>query len=121
MNVIIVTMNSRDTPIPPQETFIDSRRLNELRSLDNGSILFATDLVNDFMAHTEENFSLLDSAIAKGEIQTIWQVAHKLKSSSANIAAKQLVLTCIELESRSKANASIEELRATVDRFRAQV
>ncbi len=104
-----------------QGDIIDEQRLNELRSLDGGSVSFAIDLVEDFKSQIEETFSTLDRSLEKGDVKTIWQLAHKLKSSTTNIAAKRLAVTCVELESLCKAHAPLDELRSAVDRFKRDV
>lgn len=89
---------------PHHDSAIDMEVIASLRALggeDDPELLF--ELIDLFLDDAPNHISALESAAAAGDVETIERAAHTLKSSCANIGARQLSALCRELESQGRA------------------
>ena len=59
-------------------------------------------MISSYLEDTEIRLQAIAEAIERGDAETIYQVAHSMKSSSANLGALNLAQTCEELEQLGK-------------------
>lgn len=90
--------------------------LRELGGADEPGLL--AELIDLFLADAPERIREVESALAAGEIKRVERAAHTLKSSSANIGAKQLSSICKQIEelARNQQSTSIAPLLADTTR-----
>ncbi|MEH2290999.1 PAS domain-containing hybrid sensor histidine kinase/response regulator [Nostoc sp.] len=83
---------------------IDPKILQSLRNMVQGDRVAFAELVECYLAETAKLVQHISTAIASQDIQTIWNTAHKLKSSSASIGAIALAQLCKMLESQARSS-----------------
>lgn len=82
-------------------------------------------IVAMYLQDTQQLLGELRTALARGQRETIAHLAHKLRSSSAIVAAEQLSLGCGDLEavaltsSQAELSVAIEAISAEFDRVRS--
>jgi HPt (histidine-containing phosphotransfer) domain-containing protein len=79
---------------------IDPQMIESIRSLDAPDLV--AELVHIFLGCIPDRFAKIETAIRKNDPKGIQEVAHALKSSSANLGAKQMSIYCQELEALGK-------------------
>ncbi|MDZ8035815.1 MAG: PAS domain S-box protein [Nostoc sp. DedSLP04] len=86
-----------------KSTKIDAKILQSLQLMLRGDRVAFTELIECYLTETARLVQHISTAIATQDIQTIWQTAHKLKSSSASIGAIALAHLCkvLEVQARS--------------------
>lgn len=78
---------------------LDPKILDQIRRLQKpGKPDLLKGLIVLFIESSQSYFDLLRSAKNKGDLATLAQAAHSLKSSSANLGALAFSKTCLELE-----------------------
>ncbi|WP_414518235.1 PAS domain S-box protein [Nostoc sp. PCC 9305] len=77
---------------------IDAKILQSLQLMLRGDRVAFAELIECYLTETARLVQHISTAIASQDIQTIWQTAHKLKSSSASIGAIALAQLCKVLE-----------------------
>lgn len=109
---------------PPPEfepSVLDAAALEQIRQLDTDDepeSLFAT-LTRLYLDSSAEHIASLAAAAVANDHALLQSAAHTLKSSSANVGAKQLSRTCALLEGASRARA-IEQYEALADDVQQQ-
>ncbi len=108
-----------ETDIPGVAAAIDRSVLEQFRDLDpNGSMTLATRILGIYARSSSAVFTEVERAVAQGDGKALRHAAHNLKSSSANVGAKQLSALLKEFEMMGKegrlddAQAKLEKLRA---------
>ena len=90
------------------EELIDMAVIERLRRSQRGKAANRPSLlhrvVNLYMAQTPELLQKLDAAIARGDSDTVTDIAHSLKSSSSAIGAGKLAEICREIEQAGREN-----------------
>ncbi|MEH2130498.1 MAG: PAS domain S-box protein [Nostoc sp.] len=92
---------------------IDAKILQSLRDMVRGDRVAFAEMIECYLTETPRLVQEISAAIATQDIQTIWQTAHQLKSSSASVGAIALAELCKALEAqgrRSKLENSLELL-----------
>ncbi|MDZ8096808.1 MAG: PAS domain S-box protein [Nostoc sp. DedQUE05] len=86
-----------------KSTKIDAKILQSLQLMLRGDRVAFAELIECYLTETARLVQHISTAIATQDIQTIWQTAHKLKSSSASIGAIALAHLCkvLEVQARS--------------------
>ncbi|MDZ8139885.1 MAG: PAS domain S-box protein [Nostoc sp. DedQUE04] len=86
-----------------KSTKIDAKILESLQLMLRGDRVAFAELIECYLTETARLVQHISTAIATQDIQTIWQTAHKLKSSSASIGAIALAHLCkvLEVQARS--------------------
>ncbi|MBD2663730.1 multi-sensor hybrid histidine kinase [Richelia sinica FACHB-800] len=91
--------NSTTTNIEiPQPTVIDSLVLQSLREMLGGDEKALGEIINYYLLDAPQLIQNLTSFVQEKDYQNIWQTAHKFKSSSASLGAKNLAKICLQLE-----------------------
>ncbi|MDS4039932.1 MAG: response regulator [Candidatus Competibacter sp.] len=95
---------AKPNPAPDSATStLDQRALEQIRALQQPG---APDLLGKIVGlYLESSAGLLQQireAVAGEDSEALWQAAHSLKSSSANLGATQLADACKELEQRGR-------------------
>ncbi len=80
----------------PNDAPVDLERLDEVTAGDDA---LRKELIEMFIADTEERFAMLESAIAIEDGEALNRTAHSINGSSANMGASTLQALAIELES----------------------
>ncbi len=89
---------------------INQAALDVIKQLQRpGQPDFLNQIITTFLTGSPPHLEKLKQAAAKGDHQTIWQIAHTLKSSSATLGAMKLAEICHELE---KTNRKLEPEQA---------
>jgi len=88
-------------PLEPNDAPIDLDRLEEVTAGDEE---LRQELIDLFMADTEERFLILESAIAGKNGEELNRTAHSIKGSSANMGAAALQALAYELEALGSEN-----------------
>jgi len=65
---------------------------------------FVINILQIFISSTEENIALLESSFSDNNNDDMTRAAHTIKSSSANIGARDLMDICNELETDCRLN-----------------
>ena len=83
---------------------LDPQAIEQLRQLGNrrGHDVLGK-VANVFLEETPKLLKRLHEGVASGSTETVKQIAHSLKSSSANLGAMQLMHVCAELEAAARA------------------
>ncbi|MEH2065394.1 MAG: Hpt domain-containing protein [Nostoc sp.] len=92
---------------------IDAKILQSLRDMVRGDRVAFAEIIECYLTETLRLVQQISAAIATQDIETIWQTAHQLKSSSASVGAIALAQLCKALEAqgrRSKLENSLELL-----------
>lgn len=76
--------------------------INNLREEMSGSSI--NWLVDLFLTESPKYFSELHRAIQLSDDMAVYQAAHKLKGSAANVGAKRLIALCSQLEQFGRAS-----------------
>ncbi|MBN3879972.1 MULTISPECIES: PAS domain-containing hybrid sensor histidine kinase/response regulator [unclassified Nostoc] len=86
---------------------IDAKVLQSLQLMLRGDRVAFAELIECYLTETARLVQHISTAIATQDIQTIWQTAHKLKSSSGSIGAIALAQLCKVLEAQAR-NSNLE-------------
>jgi len=97
-NVIKVADTSE---LPEELAILDEKVINNLREEMSGSSI--NWLIDLFLTESPKYLSELHSAIQTADCMTVYQAAHKLKGSAANVGAKRLIAVCSQLERLGRA------------------
>lgn len=91
-------------PIPPHDfsaPMLDDTALARLRELDpDGSLGVVGRVLETFRMALGRDLDRLMQARDAGDLKTVGEVAHKVKSSSASVGALELSTLCAEIERR---------------------
>jgi two-component system, sensor histidine kinase and response regulator len=83
-------------------TTLDPEFVASLRTLDNGSGTFLAEIATLFLSDAPVRVDAIRNAIENGDMQTVNDQAHALKSSAGNVGATELSDRCGELELMAK-------------------
>jgi len=84
---------------------LDRAALNNIRALQRpGSPNLLGKLIHVYISSSQELMASLRDGIAQADSEAVRKAAHALKSSSANLGAKQLAGLCKDLEALGRAN-----------------
>jgi HPt (histidine-containing phosphotransfer) domain-containing protein len=107
-----------DQPVGGEEDCIDRKALEMIQALDlDGSTRILSKVLRLYLDDSPVLLSQLEAALRERELREVSSIAHRLKSSSAQVGAKQLSTFCQELESSGKAQ---DRSRATAAFSRLQ-
>ena len=107
--------------IVPWPGVLDAQALERLRELDpTGQNKLLERVFKAFEASIARLMPQLDAAGAGEDWQTVRQVAHTLKSSSASIGALALSQLCAEVESRVR-QSQLDALAQPLDALAAEI
>jgi CheY-like chemotaxis protein/HPt (histidine-containing phosphotransfer) domain-containing protein len=99
---------------------LDRDVLDRLRALQRpGAPSVLAKLIDVYLADSLDMMAGLKQALNNGDVAALTDIAHSLKSSSANLGANRLSAVCKELEVKGKAGA-IEGLDSLVARIDAE-
>ena len=70
-------------------------------------------IINVYLRDAPEKLAAIEEALVRGDTQQLGELAHSLKSSSANVGAVRLASACAELEGNA-ANLSTTDLEVAV-------
>lgn len=101
-----------NTPIIPENTIPRTSKssqssienlfdLSLLEEMDDNEYL--SDIIRTFLANMPGELKILQSACAANQFETVYKMAHKLKSSAGLLQAEQLMAVLIQLEETAKA------------------
>jgi PAS domain S-box-containing protein len=88
----------------PQPTVIDSAVLQSLREMLQGDEKALGEIINYYLVDAPQLIHKLTNFVKDKDYQNIWQTAHKFKSSSASLGAKNLAKICLQLEHQGHSN-----------------
>lgn len=103
-------------------TVLDPAALAQIRSLQRpGQPDLLERLITMFLATSRDDMATLQRAVADGDDATVRRIAHRLKSSSANLGARDLAAALIDLERDAKGSRAESRAlqRALVEHERA--
>lgn len=83
---------------PQAPDVLEFRMIEELRSLDDGEGLVLKQLIEMFTEGGGPRIALISNAFAAGDLKTMNNEAHSLKSSAANLGAHLVSAICLKLE-----------------------
>ncbi|MEH2178991.1 PAS domain S-box protein [Nostoc sp.] len=83
---------------------IDAKILQSLQNMVGGDRVAFAELIECYLTETAKLVQHISTAIASQDMQTIWNTAHKLKSSSGSIGAIALAQLCKVLESQARSS-----------------
>ena len=108
-----------DTADAPQPA-IDRAVIEQFRELDpDGSMALAARILGIYADSSGSVFADIEQSMANGDSELLRRAAHSLKSSSANVGARQLSVLLKEFELLGKENR-VDEARAQFDALRAE-
>jgi HPt (histidine-containing phosphotransfer) domain-containing protein len=88
---------------PPSAVVLDRTILAELHAdLGDDNPTLVAELIDLFLADTPLLLAKLGAAIAAGAVEAVFQCAHSLKSTSANLGAQALAALCEGLEAAAR-------------------
>jgi HPt (histidine-containing phosphotransfer) domain-containing protein len=93
-------------PVPLECAVLDEAALKAIRDLDadNAAGLFGQ-VVAMYLQASPALIAQIEAGLASGEAPAVRMAAHTLKSSSANLGARQLAQLCAALEQAARAGA----------------
>jgi CheY-like chemotaxis protein len=86
------------------KTAIDTKILQELRNMLCGESGAFAELINCYLTEAPKLIQNISVAITTCDADTIWNTAHKLKSSSGSVGAVTLAQICKQLEAQGRSN-----------------
>jgi two-component system, sensor histidine kinase len=90
----------------PRVSHLDRSILNGLRDLGStGGTSLIKKIVSVYLDEAPKQLQVIESAIARGDVQAISRAAHALSSSSMDIGARSLSALCRHMENLSRENA----------------
>ena len=99
---------------------IDRAVIEQFRELDpNGSMALAARILGIYADSSGSVFADIEQSMGNGDSALLRRAAHSLKSSSANVGARQLSALFKEFELLGKENR-VDEARAQFDALRAE-
>ena len=98
---------------------LDQSQIELLRSLDDGDGAVFAEIVDQYLAQTEEGREVLARVMIDGDTQALETAAHMLKGASANVGALAMVAVCAEIEMHGRA-AQLNDAVELVERFDAE-
>ncbi len=90
-----------------QSVKIDPKILQSLRNMLRGDRVAFAELIECYLTETLRLVQDMSTAITTHDTQTIWKIAHQLKSSSASVGAIALAQLCKVLEAQGR-NSKLE-------------
>ncbi len=103
--------------VPPA---VDRKVIDQFRELDpSGSTALAARILDIYAGSSGSVFAEIEQSMANGDSELLRRAAHSLKSSSANVGARQLAALFKEFELLGKENR-VDEARAQFDALRAE-
>ena len=85
----------------PEFGIVDRHALQNLASLD-ADLSFLGDLIGEFEKDTVEVLAEIDRSVRENDMQLFWDQVHAMRSSGANVGAKQIMITCSEINAEGK-------------------
>jgi len=99
----ITVIEDMEAPSPATSNLIDYDFLDKMRQEMQGrGIKWIIDL---YLGELPDYINNLQQAAANSDEEAVYQAAHKLKGSTANVGGQRLVQLCLQLESLSRAKA----------------
>ena len=96
---------------PLHEITVDLATLQELRSLgDSVGQDLLSEVIQLFVQDTGQQLLLLHQAAATGDVVAVGHIVHKVKGSSGQVGARQLVSSCSRLERSVAAGIPVRAL-----------
>lgn len=112
----------------PSDLDMGAEMLAHLRQLEaRGSPGLVAHVIEAFLRDTTTRVATLRDAVAAGDVDTVYRVAHTLHGSSAMIGASVMASRCAELSRASQAatldgaDAIVEELAEALETIRRAV
>ncbi len=96
-----------DGPEPVAEKLYDITSMEELGANDKN---FIRQIVNIFISNTGPDLEKLETAVAAGNMQEIFQLSHRMKSSIQSMGIESMMTPIRTMESYSKNNHYPEEI-----------
>ena len=91
--------SAESTTAPAQGSVINRAAIDTLRELSEpGNMDLVTQLVTSFLDTADANLARITAALAQGDAKSLYQFAHSMKSSAANLGAEALSRCLRELE-----------------------
>ncbi|MEA5624388.1 PAS domain S-box protein [Nostoc sp. UHCC 0251] len=87
-----------------QSVKIDPKILQSLRNMLRGDRVAFAELIECYLTETPRLVQDMSTAITTHDTQTIWKIAHQLKSSSASVGAIALAQLCKVLEAQGRSS-----------------
>jgi len=81
---------------------IDFTALEYLRSMLGGDEVAFIEVISCYLTESPHLLQTIKISIINQDAYSIWQTAHKLKSSSASLGAKTLTKICLKLEAKGQ-------------------
>jgi signal transduction histidine kinase/HPt (histidine-containing phosphotransfer) domain-containing protein len=110
-------LNEGKVPANDRVSVIDQSQLDSLRKIRQpGHADLFTELIDLFLHQTESYLNVLQDSHLRNDADEIRRMAHRLKGSSANIGASQMVAVCQELGRKDGTNGDTGALLARLGR-----
>ncbi|MCE9566248.1 MAG: response regulator [Planctomycetes bacterium] len=109
-------------PVADQYPLMDEVTLADLRDLDEGEPGLLQSFVDGFRKAVDEHLPLIRKAIADGNAEELWHLAHRLRGTAANVGAGGVAERCAALEKLgragelARASGFVEELETRFHR-----
>lgn len=95
--------------------------LDKINEMADGDEDFILSIVGVFLEEVPQDLSELEAAIASGDIENSYKLAHKLKPNMDILGLEQARVAALEIETIGKNNGSIEEIRARFPRLQQDI
>jgi CheY-like chemotaxis protein len=87
-----------DTTMNEKVSVLELRMIEELRALDDGQGQVLKQLIEMFVEGVPGRIAAIAKAYSEGDLKTLNNEAHSLKSSAANLGAHHVSALCLKLE-----------------------
>ena len=114
----------QDAPVKQTATVIDESVLDNYRRIQQpGKPDIIGRLVDIYLGNSPDILREISDAIVNGDMERLWQSAHSLKSSSANLGATTLAALCETAEEMGRNNQAdkLPEMIAEIEKEYARV
>jgi CheY-like chemotaxis protein/HPt (histidine-containing phosphotransfer) domain-containing protein len=81
---------------------IDIIALQALKNMLGGDTQAFTEVISCYLSESPKLLQLISTSSTNQDAQTLWQTAHKFKSSSASIGAKIIAQLCLQIEAKGQ-------------------
>jgi CheY-like chemotaxis protein/anti-sigma regulatory factor (Ser/Thr protein kinase) len=98
-----VPLKSRHTEIPKKEEILEKEALAKIRALQReGAPDIASKVIGLYLESSPGLIQSINESVRQGNSALLYEAAHSLKSSSANLGAMRMAAICKELENMAK-------------------
>jgi len=95
--------------------------LDKINEMADGDEDFILSIIGVFLEEVPQDLADLEEAIAAGDLENSYKLAHKLKPNMDILGMEEARVAALEIETIGKNNGSIDEIRARFPRLKEDI